>query len=236
MPNDYNLKPIAHVSSPFKDKFGLPRQPGLITAANAELIFTPPYDDPTAFEGLEAFSHLWLSFIFHLNDYQTWRPKVRPPRLGGNEKLGVFATRSSFHPNGLGLSCVNLKDVIIENGRARLRISCPDLVDGTPILDIKPYISYADSIKNAQSGFAPDAPTPALEVIFTQASLNKINLHKTTHPKLKHLISEVISLDPRPAYKKQEDDRVYGIRLYDFDIKWQVRGNKVSILDLIDVS
>lgn len=236
MTHQYSVSPIAYVRSPFKDKFGIPRQPGLITAANAQLEFIAPYDNPDAFEGLDAFSHLWLSFIFHLNDYQHWRPKVRPPRLGGNTKLGVFATRSSFHPNGLGLSCVKLNEIIIEQGKVKLGISCPDLVDGTPILDIKPYVSYADAIENAESGFAPESPSASLSVDFTDKGLNILAKHESKLPKLKKLISEVLSFDPRPAYKQNHDDRVYGIRLYDLDIKWQVKGNVALVLDIVNVT
>lgn len=226
-PQTINIQPIGYLRSPFKEKFGIPRQPGLITSANASIEFVPPYDQADAFIGLEGFSHIWLSFIFHQNKSEQWRPKVRPPRLGGNEKLGVFATRSSFRPNGIGLSVVELKRVEAHNDRSRLIIACPDIVDGTPIIDIKPYVPYSDSIDQARSGFATNAPNPKLTVAFSAGAQAVLENSMNEFPQLKALIEETLSLDPRPAYKAQKnsvepDTKTYGIRLYDFDVKWNM--------------
>lgn len=229
----YTINPIAFLRSPFKEKFGIPRQPGLIESVDAIIEFESPYNDPAAFEGLEEFSHLWVSFLFHKNISEQWKPKVRPPRLGGNKKLGVFSTRSSFRPNGIGLSLVKLKTIDTASGKARLIIDCPDILDGTPIVDIKPYLAYSDQATNSRSGFAPSPPTRDLHIEFSEkANKQLIDLHYK-FPGLKELIAESLALDPRPAYKANTDQtQEYGIRLYDFDIKWSVTGRQVQVLEI----
>ncbi|MGB8712547.1 MAG: tRNA (N6-threonylcarbamoyladenosine(37)-N6)-methyltransferase TrmO, partial [Onishia taeanensis] len=152
----FALSPIGRIESDYPDKFGIPRQPGLAPAARARLVLLPPYDDPLSVRGLEAFSHLWLTFVFH-HSPERWSPLVRPPRLGGNAKVGVFASRSTHRPNRLGLSLVELKGIDTDNGVA-LELSGHDLLDGTPILDIKPYLPWAEARPDARAGFAPAAP------------------------------------------------------------------------------
>ncbi len=237
----FSLQPIAYISSPFKEKFGLPRQPGLISSITASINMHTPYDQPDAFRGIEQFSHLWLTFGFHQNDHTTWRPLIRPPRLGGNEKLGVFASRSSFRPNGLGLSVVKLIKLHTKASSCSLEIACPDLLDGTPIFDIKPYIAYADAIPAANSGFASSTPPKTFKVMFSDSSLNDLErlYHATTSTRpplatLKAFINECLAYDPRPAYKRAQDDKQYGIRLYDLNILWRV--DRVIIVDAVSLA
>ncbi|WP_040095556.1 tRNA (N6-threonylcarbamoyladenosine(37)-N6)-methyltransferase TrmO, partial [Aeromonas australiensis] len=156
----FEIDTLGIIRSPYKEKFAIPRQPGLVKSARARLELLPPYDQPDVLRGIEQFSHLWLSFVFHQTMAQGWHPTVRPPRLGGNERVGVFATRSTFRPNPLGLSVVELHGVGRERGKLWLELGAVDLLDGTPIVDIKPYVPYADSLPDARGGFAPDAPTP----------------------------------------------------------------------------
>ena len=156
--NTYQMNPIGYISSPYKEKFAVPRQPGLVQDGGGQLILHTPYNHPDAVRGLEQFSHLWLLFVFHQTAQQGWHPLVRPPRLGGNAKIGVFATRSTFRPNPIGMSLVELKKVNAENQSVILELGSLDLVDGTPILDIKPYLPFAESRPNAIAGFAQEAP------------------------------------------------------------------------------
>ncbi len=226
------LQPIATVESPFKEKFGLPRQPGLIKSANARLKILPPFDQPDAFRGIEKASHLWLTFGFHEHYKKDWKALVRPPLLGGNEKIGVFATRSSFRPNALGLSVVALHRLANEDKGLFLDIACPDLIHGTPIYDIKPYVPYADAIVEAHFSLAQEAPPASLAVSFSANSLNQLQRHSQTHPELKQLIIECLSQDPRPAYRKGEKAREYGMQLYDLNIIWIAKDNEAEVVRL----
>ena len=177
------LTPIAITRSCFQDKFGVPRQPGLTRHARAELIIQPPFDREDAFRGLETASHLWLTFQFHEAVRADWRPVVRPPRLGGNRKMGVFASRSPFRPNSLGLSVVRNEGLVRKDGQLILRISDHDLIEGTPILDIKPYLPFADSVPEATLGWADSAPVERLPVIFMpEADLQRAHLYWISNP------------------------------------------------------
>lgn len=231
----FHIKPIGQVCSPFKDKFGLPRQANLLTSTSATIELYPPYSEPDAFRGLAGFTHIWLTFAFHKNNSSEWRPLIRPPRLGGNEKIGVFASRSPFRPNGLGLSLVELKQVSIKDNAVQLKIACPDLLDGTPIFDIKPYIHYADSTSNSKCAYAEEAPKAKLEVSFkaqAQARVTEIQQHYPSN--LLQLIVETLSYDPRPAYKiNKADEKIYKLRLYDLDISFRVDERKASVIDII---
>jgi len=214
MPESFRMLPVGWVESPFKEKFGVPRQSGIIEAA-ARLCFYPDYAHPRCFDGMHEFSHIWVSFVFHQSLQQGWKPQVRPPRLGGNERRGVFATRSPFRPNHLGLSVCRLDSIEIQNNVVSLQVSGLDLVDGTPVLDIKPYIAYADSLVDAVSGFAVDKPGPVITVEFADKhGLDEID------DKLKRLIVDVISLDPRPAYKRDQAQGNYGVLLAGYNVNW----------------
>ncbi len=225
------FEPIGIIHSPFKEKFGIPRQSRLVPAAEGFLQLLPPYDRPEALQGLEGYSHVWIQFVFHQAQRGEWVPMVRPPRLGGNRKVGVFASRSPFRPNPLGLSVVQLDGVEV-SGKIGLRLSGLDLLDGTPVLDIKPYVSYSDSISDARCGFAPAAPETRLNVRFSETAQEQISA-RADAARLRELIVQLLSLDPRPAYKKEEEpERIYGIRLYDFDLRWRVIGGVVEVLEL----
>jgi len=225
--NNFSLTTIATIHSPYKEKFAVPRQPGLVPSAIALLEMLPPYNDINAFTGLEDFSHLWLTFIFHKNKApKNWQPMVRPPRLGGNKRIGVFATRSPNRPNPIGLSLVEFHGVIQKDGKLFLRLSNIDLVDGTPIIDIKPYIPYADAKPDACAGFAQQIPESSMVVEFLGQAQSVI----TSNSELKTLITEVLKQDPRPAYKKNGDDnKTYAMHLLDFNVSWQVNGNLTTV-------
>ncbi|MGL5303169.1 MAG: tRNA (N6-threonylcarbamoyladenosine(37)-N6)-methyltransferase TrmO [Aeromonas sp.] len=217
----FEIDTLGIIRSPYKEKFAIPRQPGLVKSARARLELCPPYNQPDMLRGIEQFSHLWLSFVFHQTMAQGWHPTVRPPRLGGNERVGVFATRSTFRPNPLGLSVVELHGVNRAHGQLWLELGAIDLLDGTPIVDIKPYIPYADSVPAARGGFAPHAPTPPLIVSFSPNAEQDLQPWLKAHPELRLLVSEVLAQDPRPAYKKgKPDEKIYGVRLFDCNVRF----------------
>lgn len=213
------MQPIAHIRSPYAEKFGVPRQGNLAPHVISEIIFEPPYRNPECVRGLEAFSHLWLIWKFHHNG-ETWHPTVRPPRLGGNTRLGVFATRSPFRPNGLGLSVVKLLSV--EPGPV-LRVSGADMVDGSPIYDIKPYVPYADSIPEAAGGFTSVA-RPLLQVEWQTARPDE-------PAEWVAALEETLAQDPRPAYQ-DDAQRVYHLLFRPWEISFRVENGKACIIRL----
>ncbi|GAA4652286.1 tRNA (N6-threonylcarbamoyladenosine(37)-N6)-methyltransferase TrmO [Kistimonas scapharcae] len=217
----YTLEPIGIIHSCYREKFGIPRQPGLATAATACIELLPPFNRPEAVQGLEGFSHLWLQFIFHQTLAEGWRPTIRPPRLGGETRVGVFASRSTHRPNGLGLSVVRLKGIDTQNGKVILELEGSDLLNGTPIVDIKPYLPWADAVAEAECGFAPEPPQ-IREVRFTpEATLDCEAYEKLTGRPLATLVTQVLSQDPRPAYLQRRPGRNHGIQLWDQNIRWQ---------------
>lgn len=230
------LSPIAYTRSCFRDKFGVPRQPGLTRHAHAELVIEPPFDREDAFRGLESASHLWLTFQFHEAVRADWRPVVRPPRLGGNKKIGVFASRSPFRPNSLGLSVVRNGGLARKEGRLVLHISDHDLIEGTPILDIKPYLPFADSVPDASLGWVDSPPTERLPVRFRPEADEQLKqLPSDRYPELRLLIEDVVSYDPRPSFRRgREEDRIYGAHLYDLNVRFQFvaddSGERVEVL------
>lgn len=218
------ITPIGYITTPYKEKFAIPRQPGLAPAAKGVISITREFSDINAFRGIETFSHLWLIFQFHQVPLGQWRPLVRPPRLGGNAKQGVFATRSTHRPNNMGMSVVKLEQIEQQQGQVLLHVSGIDLLDQTPIFDIKPYIQYVDSIETAHSGFAPEPP-PQFPVIFThQAQHNLDQLPAKQYPQLSALIKQVLSFNPCPAYQHaKNNERLYGVQLFDLNITWLVK-------------
>lgn len=217
-----SLTRIAIAHTPFGEKFGIPRQPGLAPSARGIIELLPPFNRPEAVRGLEGYSHIWLIFIFHGTQDQGWRPTVRPPRLGGNQRLGVFASRSTFRPNPLGLSCVKLERVESGEDRVCLHVSGLDLMDGTPIVDIKPYIPFADCQPSARAELVPDAPA-ALPVQFTATAATQCP------PDLQPLVLETLSQDPRPAYQ-DDDQREYGLKLAGFNLRFRVDAASITVL------
>lgn len=231
--NTYQMNPIGYISSPYKEKFAVPRQPGLVQDGGGQLILHTPYNHPDAVRGLEQFSHLWLLFVFHQTVQQGWHPLVRPPRLGGNAKIGVFATRSTFRPNPIGMSLVELKKVNAENQSVILELGSLDLVDGTPILDIKPYLPFAESRPNAIAGFAQEAPNNEMPVFFSQIASEQLQHYASEYPHLSRFITQVLQQDPRPAYKKgEQNDRIYAVHLLEFNVRWQVNGQQTLVLSV----
>ena len=220
-PSSYSLSPIGYIESDYPEKFGIPRQPGLATAANATLILSPPFDDPLCVRGLETFSHLWISFIFHQSP-ERWTPLIRPPRLGGNRKVGVFASRSTHRPNRLGLSLVALERIDTHQG-VRLHFKGGDFVSGTPVVDIKPYLPWADANANASAGFAPEPPVP-LAVGFSSAAEHVLKT-RSDGKELENLICQVVGQDPRPAYHSLDTQRIYGVPLRDVNVRFHAKPN-----------
>ncbi len=231
----YQFDTIGVIHSCFKEKFGIPRQPGLVTEATATLELLPPYNRPEAVRGLAQFSHIWVLFIFHGCLRSKWKPTVRPPRLGGNERIGVFASRATYRPNPIGMSPVQLVGVEAEEGRVVLHLKGVDLLDGTPVVDIKPYIPYADALDEARGGFAESAPQAKHEIHFTPKALAQCDSQRQSHPNLKVMIEQLLRSDPRPAYKEGDDGRIYGMRLWDFDLRWRLEGDRVEVLELATI-
>lgn len=219
------LKIIAHIKTDFPEKFGVPRQSGLIPALKGEIIFCEEYRDSSALKGIEGFSHLWLLWDFSEVEDTKWRPTVRPPRLGGNKRMGVFATRSPFRPNPIGLSCVKLEEVKQTADGAVLVVSGADLMDGTPILDIKPYLPFADCVKDATGGFADEVYGDKLEVEIPDELKGVLSEEKYTS------LVEVLKSDPRPAYQ-DDPDREYGFDFAKHSIKFKVNGNKLIVTQI----
>jgi tRNA-Thr(GGU) m(6)t(6)A37 methyltransferase TsaA len=232
MDQTFNFPALGFIQSPYKQKFAIPRQPGLIPEARGELVLHPPYADDAIVRGIEAFSHLWLVFVFHETADKGWSPMVRPPRLGGNTKKGVFATRATFRPNPIGLSVVKLEGVSRRGELLVLHLSGIDLLDGTPVLDIKPYLPYSDALPDALGGFADAAPETAMTVSFSETAAQFCQKQQQ-YPHLQLFIEKVLKQDPRPPYKKQREDiQTYGMTLYHYNIKWTVDGNHNHVTDI----
>ncbi|MBC3766406.1 tRNA (N6-threonylcarbamoyladenosine(37)-N6)-methyltransferase TrmO [Neptunicella marina] len=231
------LTPVAVLRSPFKQKFAIPRQPGLAPAALSTIEFYAEFNDANSLRGIGQFSHLWLIFVFHENADKGWSPLVRPPRLGGNQKMGVFATRSTFRPNPIGMSVVELVDWQHKNGVLTITVKGADLLDGTPILDIKPYIPYSDAHPDASGGFASDAPQPLLSVTFSQQAQAQLQTTSKKYASIQALIEQVLAQDPRPAYKKSQGEiQEYGMTLYDLNIRWRCSENQAEVIGISQIA
>ncbi|KZE33571.1 tRNA (N6-threonylcarbamoyladenosine(37)-N6)-methyltransferase TrmO [Crenobacter luteus] len=225
----YTFEAVGRIHSPYREKFGIPRQPSLAPSARVTLELLPPYNQPDAVRGLSAFSHLWLTFVFHQTAERGWTPLVRPPRLGGNAKVGVFASRSTHRPNPLGLSLVELLDVDTRAG-VMLTLAGADLLDGTPVLDIKPYIPFVEARPDARGGFV-DGPPPTLAVAWSETALAQLAALPAPPPGFAALIGEVLAQDPRPAYQ-DDPARVYGVRLYDYNVRFSVAAGAATVLEI----
>ena len=219
----FEVRFIGRLRTGFGEKFGIPRQSGLAETA-AELVFEPPYRDANALRGIEEYSHLWLIWQFSECIREDWSPTVRPPRLGGNTRMGVFANRSPYRPNPIGLSCVRLSRVEWSTPRGPvLHVIGADLMDGTPILDIKPYLPYTDSHPEAAGGFTDRTEFPELEVRIPEALTDGIP--EETDKELRRILAQ----DPRPAYRRDEADRIYGLTYRDLRVRFRVDGTLLTV-------
>ena len=217
---------IAYIRNAFPTKFGLPRQSGLVKELHSMIVFEPAYRNPDALRGLEDYSHLWLLWQFHKADKEGWSPTVRPPRLGGNTRMGIFATRSPFRPNPIGLSCVKLERIeqTKEYGHV-LHVSGADLMDGTPIYDIKPYLPYVDSIPDAKGGFAALHENDHVDVVFPE---HLLALVPAEH---REGLAGILRQDPRPAYQK-DPERIYGFAYANMEIRFRVAEGILTVLSV----
>lgn len=218
-----NIKPIAFIKNGYSEKFGVPRQSGLAPSVKSEIIFTDDYKDENYVRDIEQYSHLWLVWGFSENG-EEFSPTVRPPKLGGNKRVGVFATRSPFRPNGLGLSCVKLDDIIDGEDRKNILVSGADLKNDTPIYDIKPYLPYVDSIPEAKGGFSDFHKNEKKNVVFEGNIILEDNI--------KEEIKEILSLDPKPQYQNDEE-RIYGLSYKNFNIKFSYKDEKIIVSEII---
>ena len=232
--SEFQFAQIGVIRSPYKEKFAVPRQPGLVKSCSGELHLLPPYNQADAVRGLEGFSHLWVLFVFHQTMEGGWRPTVRPPRLGGNARMGVFATRSTFRPNPIGMSLVELKGIRCQKEQVILELGSLDLVDGTPVVDIKPYLPFAEALPDARASYAQQAPQADIAVYFTEDIARQLPSLEQRYPYLGTFIRDVLAQDPRPAYRKEEESgKTYAVWLLDFNVRWRVtdRGFEVFALE-----
>jgi len=219
------IEPIAYIRNGYKEKFGVPRQSGLAPSVKSVIEFCEEYRDENCIRDIEQYSHLWLIWGFSKNENQ-WSPTVRPPRLGGNKRVGVFATRSPFRPNPIGLSCVKLEGIEEGKNGKILVVSGGDLADGTPIYDIKPYLPYVDSIPDALGGFSEEHKND-----FFQVEIPRELKEKLTESQIEN-ITELLSLDPRPSYQNDEE-RIYGLAFEDLQIKFKYEDDKITVVDIL---
>jgi len=227
MSKEPKMKIIAHIHTDYQEKFGIPRQSGLVEDLTAEIVFLPEYRNPDAFRGLAGYSHLWLLWQFSEAIRDTWLPMVRPPRLGGNTPMGVFATRSPFRPNPIGLSSVKLKEIRMDEKLGPvLVVTGADILDGTPIYDVKPYLAYTDSHPDAVGGFSDSVREYKLKVIFPEELLSQVPQEK--HGALMHILEQ----DPRPSYQN-DPERKYGFRFADMDIRFQVKDDTITVVEIV---
>lgn len=226
----YGIEPIGYLRSCFKEKFAIPRQPHLAPAARGVVELLPPFDSGEALEGLEQVSHIWLLFIFHQTLEEKPRLRVRPPRLGGNRMVGVFATRATHRPNGIGQSVVRVDQV----ERGRVHVSGIDLLDGTPILDIKPYVPYADALPDAHNGIAAAAPM-CIGVMWSDSALLQATAEaRRLGEPVVELIEQCLAQDPRPAYQKPDSQRQYGAKFWDLDVRWHYpSADRIRVLQVV---
>lgn len=223
------MKPIAHIRSDFSTKFGIPRQSGLITELKGEIIFEPEFRNPEALRGLDHFTHIWLIWEFSASKRDKWSPTVRPPRLGGNIRMGVFATRSPFRPNPIGLSSVRLEKIEWQTDAGPvLHVTGADLMDGTPILDIKPYIAYSDCHMDATGGFTNNVANSRLEVMIPSEWLQMIS------PSKQQALREVLANDPRPPYQ-DDSNRIYGLAFAGLNVRFTVSDNVLTVVEVVEL-
>lgn len=238
----FTFEAIGFVKTPFKDRFGVPRQPGLANSSKGIIKIKNDPNLKTSLKSLEEFSHLWIIFVFHAHGAKDWKPSIRPPRLGGQKKVGVLASRSPHRPNPIGISAVAIEKIDLEaKGSPEITVSGVDLVDGTPVLDLKPYVPYADSIPEASAGWAAES-IRRIPVEFSKDALAKIkNIDSGGDKDLRQIIVEILELDPRPAFQqrnfpqneKHSWGKKYGIDIQGFDVKYEIQKNCLFVFDIL---
>jgi len=227
---NHTIEPIGIIHSCFKELFGTPRQPGLIKAARGWIEFYPPFDRTEAFTGLEDISHIWITFLFHQSLNNETNLTVRPPRKAG-KRMGVFATRAPNRPNQVGQSVVALEQLEVRNGKVVLHIKGLDLIEGTPVIDIKPYIPYVDAIADAHGGFAHLPPEPCFQVRFSDEAAQQVAVFERQYPELRLLISEILRYDPRPIYlRKLANKKRLGFLLYALDVRAEIEDEQTVVV------
>lgn len=245
VPSSYTFEPIAFMQSPFKDRYGVPRQPGLAQNAMGRIHFKKNADLKTALKTIDQFSHLWVIFVFHNHGGQKWKPSIRPPRLDGRTKVGVLASRSPHRPNPIGISVVAIQKVILDHEEGPIiEVKGVDLLDGTPILDIKPYLSYADSIPQANAGWAQDE-IQRLAIAFSESAQSFLlsiekSKSRASNINLRSLIIEILEIDPRPAYLKRKEpvadptfwNKAYGIEISEHEVKYTFNKSGILVLSI----
>ena len=231
--NDYqlNFRPIARVHSCYREKFAIPRQAGLVKKARARIELLPPYNHPDMVKGLEGFSHIWLIFVFHEHIGRGYHHLISPPLLPHHEKYGVLATRAPFRPNPLGLSVVALESVQIENDAITLHIRGADVLDQTPVLDIKPYLPYSDAIFQATPGFTARVSTEKFGILFSEQAERDVRRASREIPDIREFIIELLRQDPRPKYQKSFKNE-YHCKIYDYDLHWQIDREQILVTGL----
>ena len=227
----FTFETIAIVHSCYKDKFAIPRQARLVSASTAAIELIAPYNDIEITRGLEDFSHIWLSFIFHRHVGKGWNTTVKPPRLDGKQRFGVLATRASFRPNPVGLSLVEMDYIEQQGNRLFIHVKGADLLDQTPVIDIKPYVPYTDSIPDARGGFTEQIKEQPLEIIFSEAARQDCTAAVVKYPQIKVFIEQLLGLDHR-AYYYKKIDKTYSTKVYDYDLKWAIDGHRVTVISL----
>jgi tRNA (adenine37-N6)-methyltransferase len=231
MPSDFIVRPIGIIHSCYPEKFGIPRQPGLVKSAMARMEMLEPFNRLEMFKGLDRFSHIWVQFLFHGTIDEGWKRTIRPPWLGGRERVGIFASRSPHRPNHLGLSAVRLIGIAREGKRIFLDLAEIDLLDGTPVIDIKPYIPYSDRVDGAGDGYTGPYEGSAVDVVFSNEALDFCNRYeRKTGRRLRELIYETLSLDPRPASHRPGMGE-YGTMFWDVNVRWRVEKGAFQILN-----
>jgi tRNA-Thr(GGU) m(6)t(6)A37 methyltransferase TsaA len=226
---------IGVIESPCKEKFGVPRQSSLVPELQARIVMQAPYDRVEAFDQLESFSHIWVLSVFHqaMQAPDQWQATVRPPRLGGNQRVGVFASRSPYRPNPIALSVFRLIGIEQHNKQLTLHVSGCDLVDGTPVLDIKPYVPYADKVEEARTGYVEAVTKPILQVVFDGPATEACaEIESLGYPGFGLLVERLIAQDPRPAYHEDAQQKVYGIRVYDYNVRFHVSDGLATVTQI----
>jgi len=225
MKDNTALNIIATIKTDFPTKFGIPRQSGLIPELKARIVFEPEYRNIDALRGLEGYSHLWIIWKFSEAITEEWSPTVRPPRLGGNKRVGVFATRSPFRPNPIGISCLKLNEIVMENDRVVLKVEGVDMLDGTPVYDVKPYVAFTDSIPNAVGGFSDNVKDYSLIVNYDDSLFNGFS------SEFKNEVLKILENDPRPSYH-DDPERIYGVNFSGNEIKFKVKDKNLTIISI----